>query len=220
MLCAISNPKGGQGKSLTAGTMAVALEATLLDLDPRQGDSLRFARKAGLQCRLIQAGEAKEVIEEAAGSDAWFVADCPPAESDAHRYAVFAADIVVVPLAADGAQDIRGWYRGSQLLAEAVHYRAAQGLGQIQVAFLNRTRRTAMTSAVANILQGWADPEEGRHYLGLVGQRVALAEAYAEGKGPHLAKGAGDLAAVISGVVALARAYSTHAVSAHHRSIQ
>ena len=222
-LITVSSLKGGQTKSTTAAGLAAELDAPILDFDHRQGDSLAWARAAGHPCRVVLPDLAQELIREASTSKGWVVADCPPAESDAHRLAVFGADLVVVPLAPFGAQDARGWYRQAELLREAAEFRQRQGFRQVQVAFLNRYEQTAMAAAIGGLLAGWAAPDEGRYYLGTVAKRVAISEAYQKGLPPHRGRFGLQFAEVLTKIANLATAISDVSdASAHtsHGSIQ
>ncbi len=189
MLIAVANVKGGQGKStIAAALMGVIPHSTLLDLDHRQGDSVAWAKAAGRIGRVVREEEAASVLQAASHEPGWVVADCPPAESLAHRAALAAADVVVVPVTPTGGQDARAWGRMRELLAEAADFRAKHGLAQVQCVMLNAVRpRVTISDDFRDLLKSWHAPAQDRHYVGAVGQRIAYADAFALGDPIHAA---------------------------------
>ena len=181
MLISSLNFKGGQGKSLWAAILAGWLgpKTEVLDLDPQQGDAHSWAEKAGYPTRLIWR-DHKAVLQAAAASEVWFVADCPPLESPEVRAAIHFSQLVVVPLIPGGAQDARAWGR----LVAAL--RDARGLnpGMKVAVVINGYRQTALGKDFIEMLKEWHSPKTGQAVLGVVPMRVRLAEQFGAGEVP------------------------------------
>ena len=180
MLISSVNFKGGQGKSLWAAILAGWLDAELLDLDPRQGDAHDWAEKAGRKSRLIWTDYATVLRQASIDPKNWFVADCPPHEGEETRAALRYSHLVVVPVVPSGAQDARAWGRMTSALAEA----KLENPGLKVAAVLNANRQTALAKEFLVMLKEWHQPKVGQAVLGVVPQRVALAEAFGAGEIP------------------------------------
>lgn len=180
MILACANVKGGQGKSTWAANLAAHLKAPLLDLDPSQGDSHAWAEAARHPSRLVWPEEFWPVMEAAAQESTWSIADCPPLEGEATRGALGLARIALVPVTPSGSQDARAWGRMISLVEEV-----RQGPNpQLKVAVvLNALRpRTAWSDDFQALVREYHDPNKGQWFLGSVNQRVAVADAFAEGR--------------------------------------
>lgn len=182
MLLSSINFKGGQGKSLWTAILAAWLGEgiEILDLDPRQGDAHAWAQKAGRPSRLIWSKDLDKALREAAKSPEWFVADCPPHEGEETRLALELSSLVLIPVVPAGSQDARAWGR----MQDAIQDARVVNPGLKVAAILNAARQTALSKEFASMLQAWHAPKEGRAVLGVVPQRVALAEAFGAGAAP------------------------------------
>ena len=180
MLISCLNYKGGQGKSLWTAILAGWAGATeVLDLDPRQGDAHQWADDAGVKSQLIWRN-FDSVMRAAAESPDWFVADLPPHEGDESKAALRFSHLVVIPVTPSGSQDARAWGRMRAALEDARN--ANPGMKAAVV--INANRQTALARDFVEALQAWHAPSTGRGVMGVVPQRVALAEAFAAGKVP------------------------------------
>lgn len=180
MILACANVKGGQGKSTWASNLAVYLSAPILDLDPSQGDAHAWAESAGHPSHLVWPEEFWPMMEGAALEPTWSIADCPPLEGEATRGALGFARIVLVPVTPTGSQDARAWGRMVSLIEEV-----RQGPNpRLKVAVvLNALRpRTTWSDDFLSLVRKYHDPNNGQWFLGTVHQRVAVADAFAEGK--------------------------------------
>ena len=180
MILACANVKGGQGKSTWATNLAAYLSAPLLDLDPSQGDSHAWAETAGHPSRLVWPEEFWPVMETAASEPTWSIADCPPLEGEATRGALGFARIALVPVTPAGSQDARAWGRMVSLVEEV-----RQGPNpNLKVAVvLNALRpRTTWSDDFLSLVRKYHAPNKGQWFLGTVHQRVAVADAFADGK--------------------------------------
>ncbi len=180
MLASSVNFKGGQGKSLWSAVLADWLDAEILDLDPRQGDSHSWAQKAGRKSRLIWKDAEKALHQAAVDPGLWFVADCPPHEGEETRAALRHSHLVLIPVVPSGAQDARAWGR----MVDAIREARIENPGLKVAAVLNANRQTALAKEFVAMLQQWHAPKEGRAVVGVVPQRVGLSEAFGAGTVP------------------------------------
>lgn len=179
MLISSMNYKGGQGKSLWSAILAQWADAELLDMDHRQGDAHAWAQAAGRPSRVVSRS-FDETLKAAAAAPGWFVADCPPHEGEETLSALRHSHLVVIPVVPSGAQDARAWGRMQDALEAA--WRLNPGLKAAVV--LNANRQTALAKEFLEVLKAWHAPSKARCVLGVVPQRVALAEAFGAGQVP------------------------------------
>jgi cellulose biosynthesis protein BcsQ len=179
-LISVVTAKGGQGKSVWACALAGHLEAELLDLDPQQGDAYAWAQAASHPARCVwEHGEALvETLQAAAEGKAWHVADILPHEGETMRAAVALSKAILVPVMI-GAQDARGWGRMSSLIQEARKVNRALKVGVVA----NGVRlATDMAKNFMPLFDQIHSPKNGIWFLGSVGLRTAISEAYARGE--------------------------------------
>lgn len=172
------NLKGGTGKTTLATHVAEDLKAHLVDLDP-QGDAFDWANRSGIVTASQAHGweDAMDLVEEARARGP-VVVDCPPGESPALRAALSVATVAVVP-AKGSMQDLRAVGRMMELVDEA----KAHGNPGLKVGLvLNEARATTSMGGVA---EGALEKVQGADYLGHVGLRTALVEAFANGVAVH-----------------------------------
>jgi cellulose biosynthesis protein BcsQ len=180
MLISVANPKGGQGKSTWSAILSAWADADLLDLDTTNGDTHAWAKKAGRSCRLVQDGVASVLKQAASDPDRWFVADCPPHDFLETRTALQVSQVVVVPLVPGGAQEARAWGRMQDALTQA----RVTNHGMKAAVVVNSVRQTVMAREIVAMLQAWHAPAAGCAVLGVVPQRVSIAEAFGAGQVP------------------------------------
>ena len=198
MLISVINYKGGQGKSTWAAILADWANADLIDLDLNNGDTWAWAKKAERVCQLPRQGEAEKVlVDAAADKDRWFVADCPPHDHTETRHALQHSHLVLVPLVPGGAQDARAWGR----MMDALNKARTLNPGLKAAVVLNAYRQTAMAREFVEMLKEWHQPKAGQAVLGVLPQRVAIAEAYGAGKVPWDE----DIAAILKKLALFAR---------------
>jgi cellulose biosynthesis protein BcsQ len=179
VLASSINYKGGQGKSLWSVILADWLDAEILDLDPRQGDAHAWAEKAGRKSQLVWKNSEK-LLRQASADPSWFVADCPPHEGEETRAVLQHSHLVLIPVVPSGAQDARAWGR----MQDAIRDARQENPGLKAAAILNASRQTGVSRAFVEMLAAWHAPSEGRAVLGVVPQRVGLAEAFGAGAVP------------------------------------
>lgn len=169
---AISNLKGGSGKTVLAVHLAYILQATLLDLDP-QGDGNDWAMRSGLVRSHHVHGE-KELQKLLATITGPIVLDTPPGEGINLRAALVLSDVVVIPLK-PGSSDLRALGRMETLIKEAKTMNRKLRAAVV----LNEAKNTStLTREVEAALEGL----KGVRYLGHLGDRVAFPEALAAGE--------------------------------------
>ena len=192
------NLKGGTGKTTLATHGAEDLKAHLVDLDP-QGDANDWAARSGIVTASQAHGweDALELVEEARRKGP-VVVDCPPGEGPALRAALSVATVAVIP-AKGSMQDLRAVGRMMALAAEAKH----QGNPSLKVGLvLNEARSiTSMGEVAEDALQ----KVPGAHYLGHVGLRAALVEAFANGATVHSGPARKDMKAIFENLHRLIR---------------
>ena len=167
----VVNLKGGTGKSTTATGAAQHFAALLVDLDP-QGDSADWAKRSGL-VRAIHAKDWKEALGVVEDEPGPVVMDCPPGEGPALRAALSVADVAIVPTKSS-AQDLRAVGRMLHLIEEA----RAVNPGLVVGLVLNEAKlNTTAAQETERDLKGLP----GVHFLGTIGSRQAIPDAFTNG---------------------------------------
>jgi chromosome partitioning protein len=169
---AVSNLKGGSGKTVLAVHLAYIMGATLLDLDP-QGDAADWCRRSGLVTAHHVHGQ-EEVFRLIHSLQGPIVMDTPPGEGENLRMALAFANVVVIPVK-PGSSDLRALGRMRDLLqaAKAVNPKL-KGAVVLNEAKTVSTLSRDMETALGNL--------KGTTYLGHLGDRVAFPEALAAGE--------------------------------------
>jgi chromosome partitioning protein len=171
-IVAVSNLKGGSGKTVLAVHLAFILQATLLDLDP-QGDAHDWAVRSGLvpSRHVHGAKDLQKILEKMEGP---IVLDTPPGEGENLRAALGLSDLVVIPVK-PGSSDLRALGRMETLIKEAKTINRKLKVGVV----LNEAKATSsLTRDVGIALENL----RGVVYLGHLGDRVAFPEALASGE--------------------------------------
>jgi chromosome partitioning protein len=179
-IIAVAQQKGGAGKTMLATQLGVALaegrRVALLDIDP-QGSLDTWGRlrataaraKVALTVEAVAGWRLGKTLDALAASHALILIDTPPVlDSDARR-AIRAADLVLVPL--NPAPPDLWAAEGTLRLAAEEHRRIALAFNRAPAASRLRKRLEAEISARGLIL------------LPALGNRVAYANAFAEGLG-------------------------------------
>lgn len=165
------NLKGGVGKTTVATSAAVHFKAFLVDVDP-QGDSSDWAKRSGL-VRAIHAKDWKNALELVEQEPGPVVMDCPPGEGPALRAALTVADVALVPTKSS-AQDLRAVGRMLHLVEEA----RAVNPGLVVCLVLNEAKQnTHAAQETEQDLKGI----RGAHFLGTIGSRQAIPDAFTNG---------------------------------------
>lgn len=178
MLISVANTKGGQGKTPWARELAGYLEAELLDLNPENGDAYAWAQIANHPSRLVYEADLAQILQEAAASKQYFVADCPPWDGQETRMALAFSAAVLVPVS-PSPQGLRGLGRMEDLLEEArdqvnPHLKAGiVGSGKRHGVSFNAGWEKALSEAHHS--------KKGTHYLGIMPQRQAFLDSFANG---------------------------------------
>jgi cellulose biosynthesis protein BcsQ len=178
MLVSIANTKGGQGKTPWARECAGYFEAELLDLNPENGDAYAWAQLANHPTRLVYEVDLAQVLQEAAASKAFYVADCPPWDGPETRMALAFSSAIMVPVS-PSPQGLRGLGRMEDLLKEA----REQVNPNLKAGIVGTGKRHGV-SFNAGWEQALAEahrPKEGTHFLGLMPQRQAFLDSFATG---------------------------------------
>ena len=174
--------KGGVGKTTLATNLAIALGAELLDLDP-QGDASRWAQARGEAARVLQDPSApplttKELcraLVAALDEEGVRVIDCPPGQGDLPLTAVAMADLLIIP-ARTGDADMVALGRALEVTRKVRTARPSLRVGVV----LNLARETGRAKGVEAALKAQAGPDY--LWLGKLGARVSVEEAYTGGK--------------------------------------
>jgi chromosome partitioning protein len=168
---AVSNLKGGSGKTVLAVHLAHSLQATLLDLDP-QGDAADWATRSNLVTAHHVHGtqEVFDLLDSIRGP---IVLDTPPGEGENLRTALAVADVIVIPVK-PGSSDLRALGRMEHLITEARSINKHLRVGVV----LNEAKSISSLSKAVEEALGALN---GIAYLGHLGDRVALPEALAGG---------------------------------------
>lgn len=169
---AVSNLKGGSGKTVLAVHLAFILQATLLDLDP-QGDAADWAKRSGLVPAIHIHGikDLQAHLETVAGP---IVLDTPPGEGENLRAALVLSDVLVIPVK-PGSSDLRALGRMETLIKEA---RALNRRLKVGVVLNEAKAVSSLSREVETVLESL----KGITYLGHLGDRVAFPEALASGE--------------------------------------
>lgn len=180
-MCVIAfwSDKGGTGKTLLA-VMAASWQwpedrpVAVVDLDP-QGDSLEWARRAGVESHAPATPEAAVELIRSLRTNHTVVVDCPPGRLRDQRMAgvgVLSADALILPTGS-GRPDLSALGRAIKALEELEAKGAPVKAGVV----LNHFRETSRSRVVAEGLQLAKRP-----LLGRLGERAAFPEAFSEGK--------------------------------------
>ena len=192
------NLKGGTGKTTLATHVAEELKAHLVDLDP-QGDAADWASRSGL----VEASQAhgwEDALDlvETNRQTCPVVVDCPPGEGPALRAALSIASVAVIP-AKGSMQDLRAVGRMMELVDEArTHGNPSLKVGLV----LNESRASTSMGEVSEDALGKV---KGAVYLGPVGLRTALVEAFANGQAVHSGPARKELKSVFENLHRLLR---------------
>ena len=171
-IIAVSNLKGGTGKTVLAVHLAYIMGATLLDLDP-QGDSHDWAKRSGL-VRSIHIHGIKDLQEHLERVEGDIVMDTPPGEGENLRAAMVLSDVLVIPVK-PGSSDLRALGRMQGLIKEAKTLNKRLKVGVV----LNESKAV---SSLSHEIETVLEALKGVTYLGHLGDRVAIPEAIAAGK--------------------------------------
>lgn len=169
---AVSNLKGGTGKTVVATHLAYIMGANLLDLDP-QGDAHDWAKRSGL-VHSIHVHGTKELQKLLESAETPIVIDTPPGEGEELRAAMVLSDVLVIPVK-PGSSDLRALGRMQAVIKEAKHLNKKLKVGVV----LNESKAV---STLSRDVETALETLKGVSYLGHLGDRVAIPEAIAHGE--------------------------------------
>ena len=177
MILSAWTDKGGTGKTTIAVNVASYLGLPLVDLDP-QGDASRWAKRAGIECQLIDDDiEARAFLTTKATSRDLVVVDCPPGQGVRSLVAAGLSTVVLVPTK-PGEQDVIALGRALTVLMRA---KTSGNPGMEIAVILNGAKETNRSSMVEEALR--QEAEKGVFsYLGRLDHRTSVENAYPEGK--------------------------------------
>lgn len=177
MIVSAWTDKGGPGKTTLSVNLASYFKIPLVDLDP-QGDAVRWAKRAGIQCQHIDDDkEARAFLLEKATSRDLVMVDCPPGQGPRSLVAAGLSSLVLVPTK-PGEQDVIALGRALTVLLKA---RKAGNPSMEIAVILNGAKETTRSAMVEEALK----QEAGKgsfHYLGRMDHRTSVENAYPEGK--------------------------------------
>ncbi len=189
MILAFWSDKGGTGKSTLATTVAKALGLPVVDLDP-QGDAARWCKRAGHPCTWLADDsweEVKRALGRLATSDSTVVVDCPPGHDPRSLSGAALARLAIL-VAGDGDSDLVALGRGLTYL------KRLKGAGNpglsVAVALNKLNPHTVLGRQAMEGLRG-ASSKKGYRYLGAVGNRVSIRQAFGLGVSAIAAGGTG-----------------------------
>lgn len=182
MLVGVANTKGGEGKSLWAASLALFLEAELLDLNPENGDSADWGARSSAQVRVVYPDQVEGVIQEASLAKTLHVADCPPWDGGETRMVLVSAKAVMVPVGTS-ANSLRGLGRMLGLIAEARKENQGLKVGIVGTG----ARPVGWTADWTQALKETHAPKNGIHFLGVMPQRQGFIDGYGMGVPGYLA---------------------------------
>ena len=160
--------KGGVGKTTLATSFQAELGASLVDLDP-QKDATRWAKGQAL---VEKDPKALVGVLQAPGLR---VVDCPPGQSAIAMTAVALADILLIPTRT-GDADMVALSRSLAVARKVQEIRPEMQVGLV----LNLVRETGRAKGVEIALRSQAG--QGFQFLGRMCARVAVEEAYSQGR--------------------------------------
>lgn len=182
MTIAITNQKGGVGKTTIAGNLAVELLAmgksvALFDADP-QGSLTAWSRLgAGVLSKIVKPIDAanpaafKAAIEKARKQYDRVLIDCPPSFADSSLAAMALADVVILPIG-PSALDIMAGHAALKLAKEA-----RQARGELKIGLApSKMQRSRMGADLMIALAAM-----GETVLPAIGSRAIVAEAPVSG---------------------------------------
>jgi len=202
MILAITQAKGGTGKSTIAVHVAAALleqgdSVTLVDADANRS-AARWAAEACPDLAVERVDTADELLEglpEVARRSTWTVVDCAGGSDELTRAALLRADLALLPCG-PGALDLRALALTARLVSQAVSIR--EGLPEATI-ILNRVRKGTKLAAEARELASSTGLEVMHTVLH---ERTGLADAVGQGKlawdYPPAAESALELRAMIA----------------------
>lgn len=197
--------KGGVGKTTLATNLALALGAPLLDLDP-QGDAARWAENRRLAVSRLNTPEA---VQKALRQKGTRVADCPPGQGEVALSAIALADLLIIP-SKTGDADMVALLRAFELA------RKVQTVRPLRVGLvLNLARETGRAKGVEAALRAQAGNDF--MWLGKLGARVSVEDAYATGKGLLQVGGAvaHEFRQILAAVESIVSTDSTHSTESY-----
>lgn len=180
MLIAVANLKGGVGKTTLAIQTSAHFEAELFDLDAQRDAADWCERSGAVASQAIREEDVWAALSSARDAKEIIVADCPPAEGIALRSALALAQVVVIPILAS-PQDLKAFGRMRVLCEEAREVNP----NLVVSCVANNLRTVGMAKDLVDLL----GKEKDIRFLGAVGARQAIPDAYAGGTPAFLSKG-------------------------------